>query len=574
MNTQRIDLDVSKRAANQPTLTLRQGDKNGTTLAVGITDCGVAMELADYTVRLCMRLPDDEHYYSVDGVSSGNVASFLIDETYAAAYPGSTEEAYVEVLDGDEVICSTHHFGVTVKPGAREGMEPSEMHIAEIDAAVERANEAARQCEYLAHPITEAQIDSIVADTAVTSDNKMTATNLTYFWGKLKTWAAGMFAAITHTHTASQVTDLASSAATGVKGDAEQTYRTGDVNLTPANIGAAEASHTHTESDITDFGDYLPLSGGTLTGNIVINHTDPRIYLRDSDFESNVTSSGETDYIQFQDKNGTTMGRVNPWISSDVQYMRYITQRAISGETKYNILNLGVNASGNAVVSLGGTDAAAAWRGAIGALSTGGGVMTGSIYMRNTEIDRDAANPSSKQYGQKMVIYRDTNDENIGYIQPVRTTDGKIGMQISPVNEKSDGTAATGAFTILVDKSGNTSYEVNGPANFRSAIGLTTSTYSSLTNTGVTITAKSGFTVTVSSVRKYGNVVSVFGNIKSTSAWTAGQQINPFSTNLYCAVVSSDMLYGDATSAGNAWLRVAVATSANTARDFTMIGIL
>lgn len=46
---------------------------------------------------------------------------------------------------------------------------------------------------------------------------------------------------------------------TGVKGNAETAYRTGNVNLTPANIGAAAASHTH---------DYLPLAGGNLTGNL------------------------------------------------------------------------------------------------------------------------------------------------------------------------------------------------------------------------------------------------------------------------------------------------------------------
>ena len=46
---------------------------------------------------------------------------------------------------------------------------------------------------------------------------------------------------------------------TGVKGNAETAYRTGNVNLTPANIGAAAASHTHS---------YLPLGGGTLTGNL------------------------------------------------------------------------------------------------------------------------------------------------------------------------------------------------------------------------------------------------------------------------------------------------------------------
>ena len=48
-------------------------------------------------------------------------------------------------------------------------------------------------------------------------------------------------------------------AVTGVKGNAESAYRTGNVNLTPANIGAAAVSHTH---------NYLPLTGGTLTGNL------------------------------------------------------------------------------------------------------------------------------------------------------------------------------------------------------------------------------------------------------------------------------------------------------------------
>lgn len=46
---------------------------------------------------------------------------------------------------------------------------------------------------------------------------------------------------------------------TGVKGNAETDYRTGNVNLTPANIGAATLDHTH---------DYLPLTGGTLTGDL------------------------------------------------------------------------------------------------------------------------------------------------------------------------------------------------------------------------------------------------------------------------------------------------------------------
>lgn len=45
---------------------------------------------------------------------------------------------------------------------------------------------------------------------------------------------------------------------TGVKGNAESSYRTGNVNLTPANIGAA-AAHSHP---------YLSTSGGTISGNL------------------------------------------------------------------------------------------------------------------------------------------------------------------------------------------------------------------------------------------------------------------------------------------------------------------
>ena len=81
-----------------------------------------------------------------------------------------------------------------------------------------------------------------------------------------------------------------------VKGNKESTYRDGDINLTPANIGAsaeghthddryyteseidtklsgkANSSHTHTKSQITDFPNSLPANGGnslTVNGHTV-----------------------------------------------------------------------------------------------------------------------------------------------------------------------------------------------------------------------------------------------------------------------------------------------------------------
>lgn len=60
------------------------------------------------------------------------------------------------------------------------------------------------------------------------------------------------------------VNTLSSYGVTGVKGNAESSYRKGEVNITPANIGAAASSHTHSASNIT---------AGTLGGSVVANAT-------------------------------------------------------------------------------------------------------------------------------------------------------------------------------------------------------------------------------------------------------------------------------------------------------------
>jgi hypothetical protein len=76
-------------------------------------------------------------------------------------------------------------------------------------------------------------------------------TGLAYFWGKIKTYVNNAIQSI--------------GALTGVKGDAESTYRTGNVNLTPADIGSPA---------ISDLDDYLPLTAGSskpLTGDLFSN---------------------------------------------------------------------------------------------------------------------------------------------------------------------------------------------------------------------------------------------------------------------------------------------------------------
>ena len=64
---------------------------------------------------------------------------------------------------------------------------------------------------------------------------------------------------------------------TGVKGNAESTYRTGNVNITPDNIGAAPASHNHSASNITS--GTLPIArGGTGATTAAAARTNLGVY--------------------------------------------------------------------------------------------------------------------------------------------------------------------------------------------------------------------------------------------------------------------------------------------------------
>ena len=167
MNTHELNLDVSKQPAVVPVLYLGQGDKNGTTLQASIYDDGVPLSLSGKSVRFEMRAPGDSAYYEVNGTVSSNVATFAIDETYAAAICGATDTAYVEVLQGTTVICSTNRFRIVVLPNAQEGVDPSHAWTNgveeflddaqdQIDEAVDQAEDAAADALEAAEEAREA----------------------------------------------------------------------------------------------------------------------------------------------------------------------------------------------------------------------------------------------------------------------------------------------------------------------------------------------------------------------------------------------------------------------------------
>ena len=146
LDVQQISLDISKQPTPQQ-VRLGQGDANATTLIVSVFDDGVPYSLDSYSVRLEMRLPDSDTYYSTNGTRSGNVATFEIDETYAATSFGFNGFGYVDILSGDTVICSTSRFQLVVLENAQEGADPSTAYSNGIIEATERAIAAAEAAE-------------------------------------------------------------------------------------------------------------------------------------------------------------------------------------------------------------------------------------------------------------------------------------------------------------------------------------------------------------------------------------------------------------------------------------------
>lgn len=119
VNIFEITLDVDKRA-NKESVNLRQGDINGTTIKATLRDHDVPMEGGEYTAMFCMTLPDRKTFYHDDATYENGVVTVVVKEQYAATVPGTTNNAYFELYDGDELKYTTASFMVRIKPAASE----------------------------------------------------------------------------------------------------------------------------------------------------------------------------------------------------------------------------------------------------------------------------------------------------------------------------------------------------------------------------------------------------------------------------------------------------------------------
>lgn len=80
---------------------------------------------------------------------------------------------------------------------------------------------------------------------------------------------------------------------TGIKGNAESSYRTGNVNLTPANIGAAAASHTHSIDNVANLQEALDGKAASSHTHTISNITNLQTTLDGKAAKSHTHSASE-----------------------------------------------------------------------------------------------------------------------------------------------------------------------------------------------------------------------------------------------------------------------------------------
>ena len=187
MNIHTFDLDISKEPVSLNHLTIGQGDLNGTTVKANIFDDGAAFTLTSYSVYFNMLLPDGKTMYRKAGTKSGNVATFVIDESRAGAVVGVTNDAYVTIEQAGSVIASTEKISVRVLRSAKNA-QPAESWSSDVDeaqtaiaaataAAEQSASDIAAQMQAQQAAYESAEATRNANSTAATTSANTAATN-------------------------------------------------------------------------------------------------------------------------------------------------------------------------------------------------------------------------------------------------------------------------------------------------------------------------------------------------------------------------------------------------------------
>ena len=154
------------------------------------------------------------------------------------------------------------------------------------------------------------------------------------------------------------------------------------------------------------------------------------------------------------------------------------------------------------------------------------GIIQTNFYMRSTTVNLKASNNGVSSNTGLAMTFKDINEYTFGVFQGVAMSDGKTSIGMYAVNRNTSGTqTANGGLTIYGAKDGKITYGVTSPENFRSAIGVysTTECTSNFVNvSGDTMTGNLGISRSNASViAKATNINAKTANngVSSTQWW-------------------------------------------------------
>ena len=113
--TQHLTLDVVRNGEVRDRVYLSEGDVNGTTLLVNVTEDRKPFDCTGYTPYLMVNV--GESLYRKAGTASGTTVSILIDESKFAGHSGTIDGAYIS-LEDEDTTTSTQRFSIVVAKAA------------------------------------------------------------------------------------------------------------------------------------------------------------------------------------------------------------------------------------------------------------------------------------------------------------------------------------------------------------------------------------------------------------------------------------------------------------------------
>jgi len=236
----------------------------------------------DNTVKDASYVHTDNNYTSADkskleGIEAGAQANVIEKVSVDGAALTPTDKAVNIDLSGKQDKLTAGE-NITIDGGAISAKDTTYAEATDSAAGLMSASDKAK-LNAIAEGATKVTVDSALSSASTNPvQNKAIQSALS---GKVD--AVSGKGLSTNDYTAADKAKLAAIEAgaqantvTGVKGEAEASYRTGDISLTPADIGAAAESHTHSYADLTDTpsigdGTVTIKQGGAVKGSFTLN---------------------------------------------------------------------------------------------------------------------------------------------------------------------------------------------------------------------------------------------------------------------------------------------------------------